>query len=136
MQAEADISSEAQEALYSLAYICYNQGKYGEATALFRTLTVENPRGRKFWMGLGASLQMVKNYNEALLAYEVAAMLQPLDPHVHLYAADCFFTQGLAKEGLFALECAERALKSWPAEKQSNYRTHISLLRQAWRRKK
>src|SRR5262249_44681791 len=111
-------------------------GKYGEATALFRTLTVESPRGRKFWMGLGASLQMDKNYQDALYAYELAALLNPDDPQVHIRAADCFFTQGLAKEGLLALDCAEPSLKTFPTETQQSYKTHISLLRQAWRRRK
>jgi type III secretion system low calcium response chaperone LcrH/SycD len=133
MQTSDFLTKEAQEASYYLAHTFYRQGKYEEASSLFRMLTLAGPTTRKFWMGLGASLQMNKDYKEALNAYELAARLDPTDPHVHLYAADCFFTQGEAEEGLFALDCAERALTFSP-QKQQNFKAHIQLLRRIWRK--
>lgn len=126
---------EVCEALYTVAHTFYGQGKYKEASTLFCTMVQEAPRTYKYWIGLGASLQMAKSYDEALLAYETAAMLDPCDPHVHLHAADCFFAKGLPKEALFAVDCAERAVKQQPANLRAPFKEHIALIRKAWSRK-
>src|SRR5262245_31055472 len=94
------LSGESIEALYHIAYTQYKQGKYEDAVGVFRFLTLNDTRSRKHWMGLGASLQMQKKYNEAIEAYELAAALDPTDPHVHIYASDCCFAQKMTKEGL------------------------------------
>jgi type III secretion system low calcium response chaperone LcrH/SycD len=112
----------------------YKQGKYQEAVGLFRILTMAHIKNRKYWMGLGAALQMQKEYGQAIEAYELAAALDPVDPRVHLHAADCFFAQKKRKEGLFALDCAERALKQQKVPDQ-NLSAHIKLIRQAWNKK-
>lgn len=128
------LTEGAQEALYSVAFTCFRQGQYAEAIALFRTMSSANPRKRKYWLGLGACYQATQDYNQALKSYEMAAMLDPSDPHVHLYAATCFFSQRQAKEGLKALDCAEAVLKGLPLEKRRHWKAHISLLRQAWKK--
>lgn len=128
-------SGQSLEALYHFAYTHYKQGKYEDAVALFRFLTVTDTHTRKHWMGLGASLQMQRNYGEAIKAYELAAALDAADPYVHIYAAECFFAQRLTKDGLFALDCAERALKL-QKEQDQNLLAHIKLMRRAWNKKK
>lgn len=128
------LTEGALEALYSIAYTCFRQGQYTEAVALFRTMSAANPRTRKYWLGLGACYQAMQDYSKALKSYEMAAMLDPGDPHVHLYAATCFFSQRHAKEGLKALDCAEAVLKVLPPEKRRHWKAHISLLRQAWKK--
>ncbi len=128
------LSIDAQEAVYTIAYTSFRQGQYGEAIALFRTLTVANPRSRKFWMSLGACYQAKKEYNKALDVFERAVMLDPGDPYVHLYAASCFFAQRLAKKGLQALNWAMRVINRLPVEKQKQLKAHIALLRQVWKK--
>jgi|688.fasta_scaffold20241_6 type III secretion system low calcium response chaperone LcrH/SycD len=125
------LSSGSVEALYSLAYMHYKQGKYQEAVGLFRLLTMSSIKSKKHWMGLAASLQMLKQYQEAVRAYEMAAALDPTDPYIHIYAADCFFAQTMVQEGLFALDCAERAME---VEKKAEQKVtaHIALMRKMW----
>lgn len=127
------LTEGSAETLYHFAYMQYKQGKYQEATGLFRLLTVSNPKNKKYWMGLGASLQMEKEYDQAIAAYELAVAIDPSDPLVHLQAADCFFAQEKQKEGLFALDCAERALQQLP-EKDKNLMSRIDWMRQAWKK--
>lgn len=104
-----NISPEASEALYHHAFTYYKQGQYQEAEPLFQLLTVINTRQAKYWMGLGACCQMKQNYSEAIKSYELAVAITPEDPRIHIHASDCFFAMGQSENGLFALECAERA---------------------------
>ena len=80
-----------QEHLYATAYELYRNGKYERAKQVFYLLTLLNGVNRKFWMGLGASQQMLKDYRAALGSYSIAAAQNPEDPAVHEYAAECFF---------------------------------------------
>ncbi len=130
---ELKLSKEACEALYHNAFMSYKQGKYDDAESQFRVLTMVDTRTRKHWMGLGAALQQQKKHGEAIQAYELAAALDASDPFVHIYAADCFFALGQKKEGLFALDCAERAVKL-QKEPNQNIFAHVELMRQAWKR--
>ena len=127
------LTEGSAETLYHFAYTQYKQGKYQEAADLFRLLTAANTKTRKYWMGLGASLQMLKKYREAIEAYELAAALDPIDPQVHIYAADCFFAQKMVKEGLFALDCAERAVNQ-QKKPDPDLMTHIRLIRKSWKK--
>lgn len=129
------MTKESFEALYHFAYSHYKQGKYEDAVGLFRFLTIHDTNTRKHWMGLGAALQMQKKYDDAIEAYELAAALDPRDPYVHIYAADCFFAQNRTKDGLFALGCGERAL-NLQKEPDKNLHAHIALMRMAWDKKK
>ncbi len=129
------LSSGSVETLYHIAYMHYRQGKYGDAAGLFRFLTMHDIRNSKHWMGLGASLQMLRKYSEALQAYQLAASLNALDPRVHIYAADCFFALDYRKEGLDALACAEQAIKQQKTP-DKNLLTHVSLMKTAWKPKK
>lgn len=127
-----DLSSGSLETLYHFAHSYYKQGKYEDAEGLFRFLTVANTHTRKYWMGLGASLQMRKVYDKAIESYELAAALDPTDPQVHLYAADCYFGMSKKEEGLFALDCAERAIKLSKPVDSENLLAHLALIRKAW----
>lgn len=127
------LSNETLEAFYYTAHTNYKQGKYEDATAIFRYLTVMDTRNRKFWMGYGSSLQMLKEYQRAIEAYEIAAALEPGDPHVHLQAADCLFGLRSFKEAFFALDCAERAIKlDGNLDAGKDLLHHIALIRKAW----
>jgi len=127
------LSRETLEALYYVAHANYKQGKYEDAAGIFRYLTVEDTRTRKHWMGLGSSLQMLKQYQKAIEAYEIAAAIDPGDPRVHMHAADCLFGLGNVKDALFALDCAVRALKLGEKdEANKNLLAHIALIRKAW----
>lgn len=127
------LSRDTLEALYYVAHTNYKQGKYEDSAAIFRYLTLEDTRTRKHWMGLGSSFQMLKKYQKAIEAFEIAVALEPGDPLVHMQAADCLFGLGNVKDALFALECAERAVKLGDFnEDGKNLLAHIALIRKAW----
>jgi type III secretion system low calcium response chaperone LcrH/SycD len=134
MSGQALLSEGAQEAIYTVAYTSFMQGQYEDAISLLRTLTVANPRSQEFWLALGACFQATKEYQKAIDNYARVAMLNPSDPHIHLYAANCFFAQKRVKEGLLALSWSEKTLKEQPLEKRRSLKAYITLLRQAWKK--
>jgi type III secretion system low calcium response chaperone LcrH/SycD len=100
------LSPDSLSLLYANAYELYRNGKYDDAKCFFRFLTLVNSFERKYWMGLGASCQMLKLYPEAIECYSAAAIQDPTDPYVHLHAADCYFHSNNLEKAKEALESA------------------------------
>lgn len=100
------LSEESLSALYAMAYELYRNGKYEDAKGFFRFLTIANTFECRFWIGLGACYQMLKDYAGAIECYSVAAVQNPDDPYVHFYAAECFFHGGDSAKAIKTLESA------------------------------
>ena len=99
-------SSESLAAMYAMGYELYRNGKYEDALAFFKLLTLSNSFERKYLMGLAACYQMLKDYEKALECYSAAAIQNSTDPYVHWHAADCFFHSGNLIKAQEALESA------------------------------
>jgi secretion system chaperone SscA len=128
------LSMEKIEELHHIAFQLYQDGQYENAIHFFRLLTLVDPLEIKYRKGLAASLQMNKNYAEAIENYRDAQSLNPdtMDPYLYLHAADCRLAVGQIEEGLKALEGAEIG-----AQREENVRVlnHISLMRELWSKK-
>lgn len=126
-----EISEKKIEEAYALGYFLYQQKHFFDATSLFRQLTLSRPADSKYWKGLGACLQMEKEYEEALNCYAAAQILngQTKDPYVYVHAADCYFAQGDKKNGCIALQMANQY-----GEKQKDQRLlrHVKLMQEIW----
>lgn len=135
LKALQKFSDETLEGIYSFAYSFYENGWYLKAENLFRLLAALRIRNSKYWKGLGATLQMLKKYEEAAEAYGWAAINDKTisDPYPHFHAAECFLTIGDTLRGLKALYSAKAI-----ANKQGNYYAlveQIELLQGTWRKK-
>jgi secretion system chaperone SscA len=126
-----EISEEKIEEVYALAYFLYKQKHFFDAASLFRQLTISGPSVSKYWKGLGACLQLEKEYEEALHCYAAAQLLNDKnkDPTLYVHAADCYFALGDKKNGRLALRSAARY-----AEKQDDHRLlhHLKLMTEIW----
>jgi type III secretion system low calcium response chaperone LcrH/SycD len=96
--------------LYSLGFNLYNQEDYLQAKIIFQRLVIAEPHEKKFWMALGASLQMLKLYEDALVAWAMASFLQDEDPLPHFHAAECLLCIGKYEEVHKALHEAKQRL--------------------------
>lgn len=128
------IPPQASNELYLMAYNFYNNGKYDEAQNCFRTLVTIDAYQVDYWIGLGASLQMLKEYQEAIAAYAIASLIDAKNPIAHFHAAECFFALQMKAQGLNALENAEQLSKG--KEKYSQLMARIVLMRQSSREQK
>lgn len=124
------LSEESLSTLYTLAYELYNNGKYEDAKQFFRFLTIGNAFDRRFWIGLAASYQMLKDYQAAIECYSVAAIQEPNDPYIHWYAATCFFNSSQVVKGLQALNSARTVATE--NNSCSELIPQIDLMQQVW----
>lgn len=106
------LSENSQEALYSSAYCSYQKARYEEAMSLFRLLVTIDPYEKKYWMGLGASSQMHKDYAASLRAYAVSVVLDADDPYPHIHATESYLALNNLEEALKALDMAEERFNS------------------------
>lgn len=84
------ISEREMEAIYATAYNFYSHGKFERAKSIFSALTQLDQHQAKYWVGLGASYQMLKQYQSAIDAFGIATLLDTNDPKPVFYASSCF----------------------------------------------
>tara|TARA_B100001248_G_scaffold241598_1_gene208388 strand:- start:61470 stop:61970 length:501 start_codon:yes stop_codon:yes gene_type:complete len=98
------ISDESMDAIYSIAYSLYQNSKYEDAHKVFQFLCFYDHYEKRYWLGLAACRQMLKEYEGAVDAYGFAAFLDTDDPKIPLYAADCLLASGDKERAQHALE--------------------------------
>ncbi len=94
------------QAVYTEAVQEYEEGHYQKAHDLFSLLSTELPMQPEVWKGLAACQQMQKYYDEALMTWSMAALLDEQDPLPHFHAAECLIAQGNSTEAQKALRSA------------------------------
>lgn len=92
------------EALYALGYNLYGQGRYDEARKVFDYLVLHNQFETRFIIGLGAALQMLQRYDEAITTFGAAALLDFDDPVPVLHSCECLLALGRTEEAADGLE--------------------------------
>ncbi len=102
----AGFDTEDLEALYGLAYNEYEQGQYADAERTFQVLCFHDHLSARFWLGLGAARQQLKDYAGAIMAYSMVAETGNTDPLAPLRAAECYIALGLFEEAVSGLEAA------------------------------
>lgn len=91
----SDIPQEDTESVFEQAMELYSQGRYGDAEKLFRLLCLIVHDDSRFWMGLGACLQGLARYADAVDAYSLAAFVTGMkDPLPLLYGSKCHLLNG------------------------------------------
>lgn len=100
-------SDEEMEKFYQVAVALFQKEKYEKAADAFVFLTTLNPRVYVYWMGLGMCEQVREEYENALIAYEVAIETIPDDPSAYYYAGICHLR---LEERLLARENLKEAI--------------------------
>jgi len=104
------IAQEDCPMLYATAYSCYEAGNYEKAVELFTALTQSAPFEQMHWRGLASTRQMLSDYEAALHAWSIVALLNEQDPFVHFHAAECLLSLGDGPEAAKGLDMAEARL--------------------------
>ncbi|MEJ0035228.1 MAG: SycD/LcrH family type III secretion system chaperone [Gammaproteobacteria bacterium] len=97
-------TDEDLEAVYALGYNLYNQSRWAEALRVFSFLAMQNHVERRFHVGRGACLLMLKRHEEALRAFGLAHLLDVSDPAVALQFAECLIALRRKDDARVALQ--------------------------------
>ena len=98
------VTNDELEAVYSLAFGYYRTGKYDDALKLFKFLVLFDHLNAKFWLGLGAVQQVLKDFQGAVASYGYCSFPKLDDPRPQLHAAECFLAMGDKRNAASALE--------------------------------
>ena len=98
------VTNDELEAVYSLAFGHYQTGKYEEAHKLFQFLVLFDHLNAKYWFGLGATQQALKDFQNAAVSYGYCSFLKLDNPKPQLHAAECFLALGDKRSAASALE--------------------------------
>lgn len=98
------ISDEEMETIYALGYNYFICGKYPAAKDIFTILTAYAPYTAHYWRALGAVNQQMKNYTEALAAYDMAIANDEYDVVSYVYRAESQILSGNMEDGLRDLD--------------------------------
>lgn len=88
------LTAENMEAIYGVAYNAYSAGNLDQAHKVFQFLCYFDHLEHKYWMGLGATRQMLKDFSSAVDAYSFAGLLNINDPRAPFQAANCHIALG------------------------------------------
>src|SRR5260221_14564233 len=98
------IGDDTMEEIYTQAYNLYNQGRYKEASYIFRMLMMLDFTTPKYILGLAASLHRMKDYQNASNLYMLCAALDPKNPMPHYHSADCYLQIDAMELAILALQ--------------------------------
>ncbi len=99
------MSRNSIEARYALASQLYNVRKYQDAEQVFRWLCMYEGDAERNWLGLAATLQAEKKYDEARNAYQILALMSGLEnPAPFYYSGICFLKENNLEDAVTAFQ--------------------------------
>lgn len=100
------LTDDEMEALYAIALQEFDAGKFEDAENRFLLLCRLDHYSGKYWLGLGATRQMLKRYKDATLAYALAGIHDGENPVPGLRAAECYLAMGDLENALSGAKAA------------------------------
>jgi type III secretion system low calcium response chaperone LcrH/SycD len=88
------------EVIFMMGHYLFNFGKYQAALNIFSVLTMYKPMVSKYWRAAGAANQALKQYKEAVLAYDMALTTNFEDVISYTYRGESKISMGKVEEGI------------------------------------
>ena len=108
------LDEEEIETIFLMGHYLYNFGKYQGALDVFSVLTLYRPFVSRYWRAAGAANQALKNYQEAIAAYDMALTTNTGDVISYTYRGESKISAGLAEDGISDLRVAVEVGESQP----------------------
>ena len=88
------LTTQEIEAIYTVAYNLFENAKYEDALRVFGFLCLYSHLDKRFWLGAAACHQQLKNFQQAVDAYSMSAMLDVEDPDATFAGCHVLFVFG------------------------------------------
>lgn len=106
LKSVAGVTDDDLEAIYAMAYNLVAARKFDKAEELFRFLCMYDHTEKRWWNGLGVTLQNAGKHADAVNAYGMATLLDVEDPRPQAQAGYCLAALERWAEAKNALEGA------------------------------
>jgi type III secretion system low calcium response chaperone LcrH/SycD len=94
------VSDQELDSLYALGYNLFTYGNYEACREIFQNLTAYAPYEGYFWRALGAVNQQLKDYPQAIAAYDMAIANDESDVVSYVYRGESQILSGDVQAGL------------------------------------
>jgi tetratricopeptide (TPR) repeat protein len=101
-------SPETEKEFFEIAMQFLEDKKARDAADAFFFLASLKPENEEIWLRLGNAEQLCERYEEAIFAYEVAALVSVKDPFPYLYASLAYLKMNQQADAVAALNEALR----------------------------
>lgn len=98
------IDENENEAIYTLGYFKYSNGKYADALKLFQLVVLHDHLHRRGLKALGSCLQVLRRHEEAIKPLGLAMLLDPADPGPAFQIAECMLYTGKKENAVLILD--------------------------------
>mgnify|MGYP002725833533 CR=1 FL=1 len=102
------------ETIFLMGHYLYNYGKYQASLDVFSVLTLYKPFVSRYWRAEGAANQALKNYKEAIIAYDMALTTNLNDVISYTYRGESKISAGMEQDGIEDLKTAVQLGKEQP----------------------
>jgi len=109
---------------YKEAKDLYECGNVKQAKKMLVSLTLQKPLVFEFWFSLAAIYQLENNFNQAVIAYNMALILNKENPFIYYHLAECMLSLNDKKKAISYLDLAEKVCFD------ANLKDKISILKQ------
>jgi tetratricopeptide (TPR) repeat protein len=123
------VTEQVLASMYMAAKYLYDHQQYEEAASAFCLLSLLSPSCPSFWQGLGNSEYFLGRYQEALIAYNCATLMDPEEPLPHILSAKCHIALEQYPAAKLALSLAEST-----QDKHKPFKEQINRLQEELRR--
>lgn len=112
-----EVEADEYEALYAVAHAALQAARYQEAADTFGMLVSLNPYQTRFLQAYATALQMLGRYEDAIVYFSLASMLDLDDPRPFFHIAQCMLARRMPEQALEALDQALPRADRHPALK-------------------
>ena len=93
---------------YEDAKRLYNNGIFMNSKDILLSLVLQKPIYWEFWFSLAATFQQLKNYTQAIIAYNMVLVLDSNNASAFFYLAESFLSINKKLDAFKALDKAEK----------------------------
>lgn len=101
-----EVSDQRMDQFFFIACNMLKEKKIQESLQTFLFLLFLNSNRYDYWLGLGSANLLQGNYEGAIDAFEMSAMMQPINPIPYFYLSKCLFSMHDRINALQAIELA------------------------------
>lgn len=111
LQQQLGIKNSTLLLIYKVGYQCFQEKNFEEASALFLTLVLFNPRVVDYWLALGTTQRALHTEKAALYSFSLVSLLDPGNISSRIHSIDIYLHMGKPGDAQSELDALKEIIK-------------------------